>query len=149
MLRFILPLMLLGMMAPATASYAQSPAQAATSWGLIGTWRFTCGAPPDRIDSILVFVVRGGRLYHDRNWGEGTDSSVIPSATIRPDGTLDLLISFTSLSQTRENLLKKMPDGRVLVINSRNVDNDQYTIKDGKAVSSGEPMTLLTRCSVP
>jgi hypothetical protein len=145
-------IVLLGVIASllaAQAAFAETPAEAARRWGLIGTWRFNCGAPPDKIDNILVYTVRNNRLYHDRNWGSGTDSSLISNATIRPDGTLDLLIAFTSLSQMRENILRKLPDGRVLTLVSRNVDNDAHTIKDGKVVGSGDAMTPLTRCSVP
>ena len=142
-------LAVLELLLPVQAALAETPAEAARRWGLIGTWRFNCNAPPDKIDVVLVYAVRNNRLYHDRNWGSGTDSSAITNATIRPDGAIDLLINFTSLSQTRQNILKKMPDGRVLTLVSRNVDNDQHTIKDGKVAGSGQPMTLLTRCSVP
>ncbi|TMJ25897.1 MAG: hypothetical protein E6G95_14840 [Alphaproteobacteria bacterium] len=145
----IVLLAVLALLLPVEAALAETPVEAARRWELIGTWRFNCNAPPDKIDNVATYTVRGNRLYHDRNWGSGTDSSVVSSATIRPDGTLDLLINFTSLSQTRENIFRKTPDGRVLTLVSRNVDNDEHTIKDGKVVGSGNPMTLLTRCSVP
>jgi hypothetical protein len=142
-------LAVLALIPPVQATLAETPAEAGRRWGLIGTWRFNCNATPDKVDVVLIFAVRNNRLYHDRNWGSGTDSSAITNATIRPDGAIDLLINFTSLSQTRQNILKKMPDGRVLTVVSRNVDNDEHTIKDGKVVGSGQPMALLTRCSVP
>ena len=146
--RFVL-LAVIAWLLPVQAALAETPVEAARRWGLLGTWRFNCNAAPDKIDNVLVYTVRNNRLYHDRNWGSGTDSSVISSATIQPDGTLDLLIAFTSLSQTRQNILRKMPDGKVLTVVSRNVDNDQHTIKDGKVVGSGDAMTPLTRCSGP
>jgi hypothetical protein len=138
-------LVLLGLMVP-WVGHAQTPAAAATGWGLLGTWRYNCNAAPSRDDNVLTYVVRGGRLFHDRNWGDGTDSSVVTSAKIRPDGTLDLVIVFTSVSQTRENVVAKTPDGRVRVLVSRNIDTDQYLIKDGKFVASGSPMAPLQRC---
>ena len=99
---------------PVHAALAETPVEAATRWGLLGTWRFNCGAAPDTIDAVNRYLVRGGRLFLDRNWGSGTDSSVVSSAVIQTDGTLDMLVIFNSLSQTRENVFKKMPDGRVL-----------------------------------
>ncbi|MFI5032226.1 MAG: hypothetical protein ACHQPH_16140 [Reyranellales bacterium] len=142
-------LAVLALLLPMQGALAETPVEAARRWGLIGTWRFDCNAPPDKADVTLTYTVRNNRLYHDRNWGSGTDSSAITNATVRPDGTIALLIAFTSLSQTRENLLRKMPDGRVLTLVSRNVDNDEHTIKDGKIVGSGKPMPLLALCSVP
>ena len=145
----IVLLAVLALLLPVQAALAETPAEAARRWGLLGTWRYNCNAPPDKNDSVLAYIVRNNRLYHDRNWGDGTDSSLISNATIRPDGTLDLLITFTSLSQTRQNIIRKMPDGGVLTLVSRNVDNDEYTIRDGKAVGATKLLPLLTRCSVP
>jgi hypothetical protein len=131
----------------AQAALAETPAEAAIRWGLLGSWRTDCSVPASRDDVVNIYVVRGGRLFHDRSWGDGTDSSVVSSAVIRPDGTLDVLIIFTSLSQTRENLYKKAPDGRLIPLMSKNVDKDEYTIKDGKAVSTGKPLAPLRHCS--
>ena len=145
----ILLLAAVSLLLPWQASFAQSAADTAGRWGLIGTWRYNCGTPPDEHDYIQVFVARNGRLYHDRDWGAGTDSSVVPMASIRPNGDLDILIVFTSLGQTRENVFRKVSDGHMVAITSRNVDNDQHTIKDGKVVGSGATVPPLTRCSVP
>ncbi|HTR86042.1 MAG TPA: hypothetical protein VMI56_16290 [Reyranella sp.] len=145
----ILALPALASLLAAQAALAETPVEAAQRWGLIGTWRYNCGTPPDKIDYIQSYAVRNNRLYHDRNWGTGHDSSLVPSAVIRPDGTIDVTIVFGSLSQTRENLLRKTPDGGAIVLTSRSVDTNEYTIKDGKSVPSGGDIPPLTRCSVP
>ena len=145
-------IMLLAVMAavlPVQTAIAETPAEAARRWGLIGTWRYNCNAPPNRNDVALTYAVRGNGLYHDRNWGSGTDSSLISSATIRPDGTLDLMIEFTSLSQKRENVVRKTSDGKMATVMSRNAITDEYLIKNGKFIADDGPIAAATRCSVP
>jgi hypothetical protein len=140
-------LLLLAALAVSRPAFAQSPAAVASGWGLLGTWRYDCNAAPDRNDVTLVFAVRGGRLFHDRNWGDGHDSSVVSAAAVRPDGTLDLTIIFTSTSQTRQNVYGKLPDGRWRTLVSRNIDTNDYLIRDGKLVSSGRLIAAYTRCA--
>src|SRR5215472_16475518 len=127
-------------------SFAQSPATAAAGWGLLGTWRIDCNAAPSRNDVTLIFVVRTGRLFHDRNWGDGHDSSVVSSVVARADGTIDLTITFPSISQTRQNVYGKTRDGHWHTLVSRNVDTGEYLIKDGKFVNSGIASSVYTRC---
>jgi hypothetical protein len=142
-------LALVAALLPLQAALAETPGDAATRWGLIGTWRFKCGTPPSRDDVVLTFAVRSNRLYHDRNWGDGKDSSLISSAAVLPNGMLDLTLEFTSLSQKRENVLRLTPDGKMITVTSRNAITDEYLIKNGKVVADDAPIAALTRCSVP
>jgi hypothetical protein len=136
----------LGLFCAAQASVAQTAAEAASRWGLLGGWRTDCSAPISKAASELTYVVRGGQLFLDRNWGEGHDSSAVRSARVQPDGSIDVVIVFTSLSQTRLNAFVKGGDGRIRTTISKNVDTDEHSIRDGKFVDSGTPTKWLTRC---
>jgi hypothetical protein len=115
-------------------------------WGLIGTWRLNCSAPASRSDGELKYVIRGGKLFHDREFGDARDSSPVMSATSKADGSLELVVKFDSLSQTRQFSFIKGGDGRIRAISNRNVANNEYTIKDGKFTSNGNPPPWQTRC---
>src|SRR5690349_10611879 len=87
-----------GMLAASGAALAATPAEVARNWGLLGLWRLDCAAKPSRSDPDLKFLVRNGTLYHDRNWGSGHDSSAVTSASITPNGGIDVVVRFQSLS---------------------------------------------------
>ena len=91
-------------------------------------------------------MVKGGKLFHDREFGDRRDSNPVTSATIRPDGVLDIVIKYDSLSQTREMLFLKASDGRVRSISNKNLDTGEYTIKDGKFTANGNASPWQTRC---
>jgi hypothetical protein len=136
----------LGLVLAAQACLAQTPAQTASRWSLLGGWRTDCRAPLSKTVSELAYVVKGGQLFLDRDWGEGTDSSAVRSARVQPDGSIDVEIVFASLSQTRLNAFIKGTDGRIRTTISKNVDTNDYSIRDGKFVDSGSPTSWLTRC---
>jgi hypothetical protein len=139
-------LVFLAVLAMPEASLAQTVADTASKWGLLGTWRLNCGVPASRSDGELKYVVRGGKLYHDREFGDARDSSQVTSATRKPDGSLELVVKFDSLSQTRQFSFMKGSDGRIRAISNRNVDTNEYTIKDGKFTSNGNSPPWQTRC---
>jgi hypothetical protein len=137
---------LLGLFIAAGASFGQTSADAAANWGLLGTWRLDCSTEVSRNDPDLNFVVRDGQLFHDRNWGNGSDSSAVIAASITPDGGFSVTVRFESLKQTRQWGYVKQGDGRIRVMFNRNVDNDQYSIRDGKLTANGNPTAWQTRC---
>ncbi len=127
---------------------AQTVVATATKWGLLGTWQLDCGAPVSRSNAALKYVVRGGKLFHDRDFGDGTkDSSAITAAGAGADGTFELTVPFASISQTRQFAFIKGADGRIRVLRNRNVDTDEYSIKDGKFVANGNASPWQSRCS--
>jgi hypothetical protein len=142
----LLALVILAVVAMPLASSAQTTAEVASRWGLLGTWRIDCSAPASRSDGELKYVVRDGRLYHDREFGNARDSSLVTSATARADGTLELTVKFDSLSQTRQFAFIRGGDGRIRAISNRNVDTDEYTIKDGTFTANGNTPPWQTRC---
>jgi hypothetical protein len=139
-------LVLLAVLAAPADSFAQTVAETASKWGLLGTWRLNCSAPASRSDGELKYVIRGGKLYHDREFGDARDSSQVTSATRKADGTLELVVKFDSLSQTRQFSFIKGSDGRIRAVSNRNVDTNEYTIKDGKFTSNGNIPPWQTRC---
>ena len=139
-------LVLLAVLATPEAALAQSIVETASRWGLIGTWRLDCNAPASRSDGELKYVVRGRELYHDREFGDARDSSLVTSATRKADGSLELVVKFNSLSQTRQFSFIKGGDGRIRAISNRNVDTNEYTIKDGTFTSNGNTPPWQTRC---
>ncbi len=126
--------------------FAQTVAQTASSWGLIGTWRLDCSRSLSRDNPDLSYTVRGGKLFHDRDFGDAKDSSPVNTATRKADGSLELVVSFGSLSQTRQFSFIRGSDGRIRAVSNRNVDTDEYSIRDGKFTSNGKSTPWQTRC---
>jgi hypothetical protein len=137
---------LVGIFAVADVASAKTIGSAATEWGLLGTWRLDCSALPSRRDAVLRYVMRAGKLFHDRDWGDGKDSSPVLSASVTGEGGLEVLVKFDSIKQTRQWTLVKGDDGRIRTISNRNVDTDEYAMRDGKLTVNGNTSLWLTRC---
>jgi hypothetical protein len=138
-------LALAGLLATVGPSFAQAPADIARDWGMLGVWRLDCNASPSQSDPDLKYVVRNGTLYHERDWGNGGDVNEVVSARVSPEGGIDLTVKFNSLGQTREYVDVKQPDGRIRAIMSRNVDTDEYSIRDGQ-FADGRTPPAQTHC---
>ena len=134
------------LVATSEAALSQTIADTLSKWGLIGRWRLDCNAPVSRSDGELKYVVRDGKVFHDREFGDARDSNSVVSATRRGDGSLVIAVHFVSLSQTRQFSLMKGPDGRIRAMSNRNVDTNEYTIKDGKFTANGNDTPWQTRC---
>jgi hypothetical protein len=139
-------LVLLGVFATADVVSAKTITSTATEWGLLGTWRIDCSAPPSRADAVLKYVVRAGKLFHDRDWGDGKDSNPVLSASVTGEGGLEVLVKFDSIKQTRQWTLIKGDDGRIRTLSNRNVDTDEYAIRDGKLTANGNTSLWLAHC---
>jgi hypothetical protein len=139
-------LVLLAALATSEASLAQTAAETASRWGLLGTWRLDCSQPPSRSDGNLQYVVRGGRLFHDREFGDARDSSTVLSARTKADGSIELVVNFVSISQTREFSLIKGRDGRIRATSNRNIDTNEYSIRGGTFAANGNTTPWQTRC---
>src|SRR5262249_2985718 len=95
-------LALLAILGTSAVSHAQKTAETATRWGLLGNWKLDCSTPTSSGNGRLSYVVRGGKLFHDRDFGDRKDSSPVTLATSRPDGSIEVVINFPSLKQTRQ-----------------------------------------------
>jgi hypothetical protein len=141
-------LAMIGGGAAAPVAYAQSNVEAAESWGLLGTWRTDCKAPASRGNPDLIYVVRDGKLFHDRDFADGTtDSHQVIAATPRPDDLLELIVNFDEFHETRQyGFVHGGPD-RLRAIYNRNVNTGDYSIRDGKVTGSGNPSGWQYRCN--
>jgi hypothetical protein len=94
---------------------------------------------------VLTYEIRpDGRVMYRRNFGEAKDESEVVSASVNPEGLLDLVVFFPSLHQTREfELLLK--GGSLRAIYNRSERGD-YTIEDGKYVKTGAATPPQQRC---
>jgi hypothetical protein len=144
----LLALSILAVLATTEASLAQTVAETASKWGLVGTWRLDCSTPASRSNGDLQYVVRGGKLFHDREFGDARDSNVVVSATRKTNGSLEIAVNFVSFSppQTRQFAFVKGSDGRIRAVSNRNVDTNEYSIKDGKFSANGNDTPWQTRC---
>jgi hypothetical protein len=126
---------------------AETVAQTARKWGLIGPWSLDCSLKPDHDKgTVLAYEVVGDdRVVFRRNFGDGTDESEVVTAEVSADGMLNLRVFFPGLKQTRESGLMMQPDGSMRAIYNRN-PKDEYTIKGGKFVASGIPTAALHKC---
>ena len=126
--------MLMGIATLASAS-AETPAQAAARWGLLGTWRLDCTRPASQSNQAFTFVVREGKLFQDRDLGSnGGDSSPMTEGTIQGNGSILLTTVFSG--GTRQAVFIKDASGRRRVMSNRDVDTDEYTIRDGLYAAS-------------
>jgi hypothetical protein len=139
-------LALLTVLAASEPLHAQTAAETARTWGLLGTWRLDCNKPASRADGELQYVVREGKLFHDREFGDARDSSTVTSLVAKADGSIDVVVNFTSIGQTREFSLIKGKDGRIRATSNRNVDTNEYSIRDGKFSFNGASTPWQTRC---
>ncbi|HTS38977.1 MAG TPA: hypothetical protein VMH84_00350 [Xanthobacteraceae bacterium] len=143
---FKMALILLGVFAVSGPSLAQTAAETATQWQVLGTWQTDCKAPINELNMAYTFMVRGGQLFLDRNYGRGSDSSPITKATLTADGALVLVINYAQYSLLYENVLVKGGDGRFQMVEIKNIKTNQYSIKDGKKVIDGTSPEWWTRC---
>lgn len=126
---------------------AETVAETARNWGLIGPWSLDCSLPPDRNKGTVLDyeVASGDRVVHRRDFGDSTDESEVVTADVSGDGLLNLRVFFPNLKQTREYGLMMQPDGTMRAIYNRN-QNSEYTIKDGKFTANGRPTPPQHRC---
>jgi hypothetical protein len=126
---------------------AETVAQTARQWGLIGPWSLDCSLPPDRNKgTVLAYeIAPGDRVVHRRNFGDTTDESEVVTAEVSGDGMLNLRVFFPSLKQIREFGFIMQPDGTMRAMYNRN-RKDEYTIRDGKFTANGNPTPSQHKC---
>jgi hypothetical protein len=137
---------LLGLVAASGSASADPSTDAAAKWKLLGSWRVDCSQPPSQDNGTYIYVVKGGKLFLDRDIGGDGDSSPVVSATINADNSITLIIKFLSFSQTRENTEVKKDDDHERTFVNRNIDTGEYSVRDGILISTGNPTRWYTRC---
>jgi hypothetical protein len=129
-----------------TAS-AETVAETALKWGLIGPWSLDCSHPPDiNKGSVLAYeIAPGDRVVLRRRFGDSTDESKVVAAEVSRDGMLNLRVFFPQLKQTREYGLAMQPDGTMRAMYNRS-QKGEYTIRDGKFTANGKPTPSEHKC---
>jgi hypothetical protein len=126
---------------------AETVAETARKWGLIGSWSQDCSLPPDK-DRGAAFayeIAPGGQVKHRRDFGDTTDESEVVSAKVSKDGTLNLGVFFPNLKQTRQYGFVLQPDRTMRATYNR--AKNEYTIKDSKFTADGNPTPALHKCN--
>jgi hypothetical protein len=126
---------------------AETVAETARNWGLIGSWSQDCKLPPDKDrGAVLAYeIAPGGHVKHRRDFGDTTDESEVVSAKVSKDGTLNLGVFFPNLKQTRQYGFVLRPDRTMRATYNR--AKNEYTIKDGKFTADGNPTPALHKCN--
>jgi hypothetical protein len=129
---------------------AETVAETARAWGLIGAWSLDCSVAPDRGGGAVLSyeIASGGRVVHRRNFGTTTDESEVVTAKVSGDGMLNLRVFFPKLQQTREYGFAMQPDGTMRAMYNRNQEGE-YTIGNGKFIANGNPTPPQHKCNYP
>ena len=123
-------------------------ARLARQWGLIGTWRTDCNAPISVRSGALSYVIRNGRLYHDRNFGTTRDFYPVARVRLLRNGLLVLTMRFTRFRrpETRQFGFLKDRSGRKRAWYNWNMTTNRIVIAKGRFVRNGRRIAWLYRC---
>lgn len=149
-LTFLSSIAILSILPLSEGAFAETVAQTAAKWGLLGTWLQNC-SKSEREDSLASsYLVRDGKLFMEFYASDGKAIVRIVSATIKPDGAIELLLVYPSGSVVRQSVLIKASDGRLRETFLRNVDTDDVSVLNGKGTGTGAPVGYtspwLIRC---
>lgn len=135
----------------AETAAAETAAEAAVRWGLLGKWMPDCNAPVTRTNAAFNFAVRDGKLYLDREIGDIRDSSEMPVATVLTNGDLEMTTVFATATTMgkRVSILRRQDERHLLTWSNKAADTENYTIKDGKFLNGNPAQPALTRCGGP
>ena len=127
---------------------AETVAETARAWGLIGAWSLDCSVAPDSGEgAVLAYeIASGDRVVHRRNFGDTSDESEVIAAEVSKSGMLNLRVFFPKLKQTREYGFAMQPDGTMRAMYNRN-PKGKYTIRDGKFTANGNPTPSQHKCN--
>jgi hypothetical protein len=142
-----LPVIILFATLAGTAS-AETAAETASKWGLIGRWSLDCSLPPDRDrGAVLAYEVGAdGRLVYRRDFGDSTDTADVIAAEISADNLLHLRVFFPKLKQTREYGLRMESNGSLRAFYNRDRKGN-YSIRNGLFSANGKPTPPNFKCT--
>jgi hypothetical protein len=131
----------------AVSASAETVADTARNWGLIGSWSRDCSLKPGRDQAtLLIYEIReDGRVVHRRDFGDTTDENEVVGAEVSGDDMLNLRVFFPGFRQTRQYGLMKQPDGSMRTMYSHD-QKDEYSIRDGLFTANGNPTPALHKC---
>jgi hypothetical protein len=131
----------------AGTALAETAAETARKWGLIGRWSLDCALAPDHDrGAVLAYeVADDGRLVYRRDFGDSADSADVIAAEISADKLLNLRVFFPKLKQTREYGLRMQPDGSIRAFYNRD-QKGNYSIRNGLFSANGKPTPPNYKC---
>jgi len=139
------------------AAFAETDANLARQWGLLGTWSTDCSRPPTENDPYLIYQAAGDKVLHRRdypklaesnpNYPKDTDASPIRSVELVDGGGIKLEIYLPDFDppQTRVYELYRDGDKMHTKYNYR-VSDGSYSIKDFVIVANGQPAVWIYKC---
>lgn len=135
---------------PAATVLGQSAYQVAQSWGLLGSWLFTCSAPYSDDNPLYTYVWRNNQVMLDRDYGGNRlDSNTVTSIRSERSDLIEYVVSFGSVQQpqSRLHVWQKEPDGRRMrMLTNRNVATGQFVIQNGHFTDDGASTAWTYRC---
>ncbi len=136
--------------AVASHALAETAADTAGTWGLIGTWARDCSVPAagkNKVAKLSYVILGDNRFVHRRDFGDDTnDENPVVGAEVSGDGMLNLRVVFPKFNnQTREYGLMRQPDGTMRTMYNHD-ERQEYSIKDGIFTANGNPTPELHKC---
>jgi hypothetical protein len=125
---------------------AETPAETAAAFGLLGTWAVDCRLPPSLANAYLTYAATpGGNIAHDRDFGSQRNIGEVVRASLTAGG-IDLVVFFPVSAQSRQITIAKAGDGRMRTIADSFISSKEYAVRDGKLLATGTEMPWQMRC---
>ena len=132
---------------PATTVAADAPsiAKVVKDWGLLGTWAIDCKAPPSRANVFSTYVVRHGRVFLERTFGDpAADSSEIVAILMVAGDLLEFTVDVRTLNQIRTIAVQR--DTPTSIHTAWNHDDGRYSVRSGRIMADGSLTPRQKRC---
>jgi|SRR5689334_11015031 hypothetical protein len=140
------PLGLLSLLLGSGQARAETPAQTAAAFGLLGTWAVDCRLPPSIANAWLTYAATpGGNIAHDRDFGSQRNIGEVVRATLTAGG-IDLVVFFPVSAQSRQITITKAGDGRMRTMTDSFINANEYAVRDGVLLATGTQMPWQMRC---
>lgn len=137
----------LAVVALSATAFAETDADRARKWGLLGTWATDCSMPPTDSDPYLIYQADGARVVHRRNYPKSTDTNQIKSVQLADDGGLRLEIYLPNVDPPQIRIYELDRDGdRVHTKYNYRPSDKSYSIKDFVIVANGQPAVWIYKC---
>ena len=130
----------------AAVTRAETPAETAAAFGLLGTWAVDCRLPPSLANAYLTYAATpGGNIAHDRDFGSQRNIGEVVRASLTAGG-IDLVVFFPVSAQSRQITIGKSGDGRMRTVADSFINSREYAIRDGKLLATGTEVPWQMRC---
>jgi hypothetical protein len=138
----------LGLASPAAAAQTDEQKQIVETlerWGLMGAWSLDCSQPPSSDNGYLAYGVQDGVAVHTRDFGDAQDENEVQEATLKPDGSIEIVVHFEGFDQTRKYVMIRKND-QIRAWSNTLADNTGATIAEGKFVTGGGETPWQSQC---